>query len=78
MQLAEAATQGLTPLELYAALLAGPGRWLKGSVPAGTGESLPAKLRQLLVRSPRFRARGGHDAMGGVEHSRPESTTRRP
>ena len=51
VQLAEAATQGLTPLELYAALLAGPGRWLKGSVPAGTGESLPAKLRQLLVRS---------------------------
>ena len=51
MPLAEAATQGLTPLQLYAALLAGPGRWLRGNIPAGTAESLPGRLRQLLVRS---------------------------
>jgi hypothetical protein len=49
--LAEAATQGLTALQMYAALMAGPGRWLKGSIAAGTAESLPEKLRQLLVRS---------------------------
>jgi hypothetical protein len=48
--LAEAATRGLTPTQLYATLLAGPGRWLRGNLETGTLDTLPGKLRRLLVR----------------------------
>ena len=51
LPLANVAAQGLTPQQLYAALLAGPGRWLRGNLEAGTLETLPDKLQRLLVRS---------------------------
>ena len=41
MPLAEAATQGLEPLQMYAALMAGPGRWLKGSDRSGDRRKPP-------------------------------------
>ena len=51
MPVAEAALGGMTPPQLYAALLAGPGRWRRGSLEARTVDSLASKLRYLLVRS---------------------------
>ena len=51
LPLCTTATRGLSALQLYATLLAGPGRWLRGNLPEGTVESLPGKLRGVLAKS---------------------------